>query len=363
MRRFRPVAILTAVAAVSALAAGLSARAATPSLPAISPDRLVASTLRALRADRPVSGQLLAHVELGLPSLPDQGPHGQGGPARLLEAINGDHRVRLWSSEDGRRISELLPAAEISFVLRRMDDRAEAWAWDSRSFTAVHVGPVTASEPPGQPHEMLDPLQVARRMLSGVSATTKVDLGPNAMVAGRPAYVLRIEPRSAETLIGRIEISIDGERRIPLRVAVLARGAGSPALSLGFNSVSFGPVDPGVYRFSPPPGATVRELGGSAGRAVRSEPTDTEGRTHEGAGPEEIGEYVRTFGQAWTTVVAYRIPSPAEAGREDGLDLGALLPFSGPLFSARLVERGDRAWLMVGAVPQSRLAALEPQLP
>src|ERR1041385_5631420 len=202
MARIRRSPLLLALVAVlvsSGVAAGLAARASnTPSLPSITPDRLIAASLRALNAGRPVSGQLLAHVDLGLPSLPDEGPRAHGGLASALDAVNGDHRVRLWSSRDGYRVAELLPRAEISLTVRRTDRTAEAWAWDSRSFSATHLGPVPAPARPVSPLGMLDPLQVARQGLAAISPTTRITLGPNARVAGRAVYVLRIEPRTAQ---------------------------------------------------------------------------------------------------------------------------------------------------------------------
>jgi len=201
---------------------------------------------------------------------------------------------------------------------------------------------------------MLDPLQVARQGLAAISPTTRITLGPNARVAGRAVYVLRIEPRTAQTLVGRIEVGIDAETRLPLRVAMFARGAGTPALSLGFTSVGFGSVDPAVYRFIPPAGAAVHQI-----RAPGF--PFPEGRPDTTGSDQGTGEYVRTFGRGWATVLAYRIPRlPTDAA---GVDVRSLLPFSGPLFSAGLAERGDHAWLLIGAVPQSRLAAVEPQLP
>src|SRR5207249_449857 len=98
-------------------AAAVAARASSsPSLPRIAPDRLIAATLRALADPPPVSGTIATHVELGLPSLPNEGPGAAGGLARVFSSVSGDHRVRLWSSRDGLRVAELLPFSELSFV-------------------------------------------------------------------------------------------------------------------------------------------------------------------------------------------------------------------------------------------------------
>lgn len=357
VRRYPIVAVLV----VAALAAGVGVGVASvggdrPNLPPVTPDRLVAQTLTALATHPTVSGQLLSHVALGIPTLPGQAPRSDSPASRLLEALNGDHRVRYWKSAEGVRVSELLPTAELSFIAARSGGRAEAWAWDSRSFTAVHLGPRPAPTPPvSSPAQMFDPSAAVNGALSAIDATTLVSLGPSTSVAGRDAYVLRVEPRTSETLIGRIEISIDAERHLPLRFAVYARGASKPALSLGYTSISFDPIDPSVYGFSPPAGATV----------IRPDPGLLVGSRDQGdtGASEDPSEYVRTFGHAWTSVLAYRLPPGALQGSSDGVDLGALLPFSGTLFSVRLVDRPEGPWLLIGAVPQSRLASLELQLP
>jgi hypothetical protein len=340
------------------LVVGVTAGASAPSLPSVAPERLLGSAIRAVASHRPVSGRLLAHVDLGLPSLPDEGPRASnGGLGALFEAISGDHRVRVWRSADGLRIAELLSAAEVSLTVSREAGRADAWAWDSRSFTAIHLGPSPAPPAPPSPAALLDPFALARQLLASVGPSTRVGLGGTARVAGRNAYVLRIEPRTSATLIGRIDVSIDAATRIPLRVAVFARGAGSPALSLGFVSVSFDPIDRAIYRFVPPPGATVTDVGRVAAPAERA------GAEGSGRG-EGLGEHVRILRSDWTTVLAYRLPNSAVvADQGEATDLRGLLPFSGPLFSARLVDRGDHAWLLLGAVPQSGLIAAAPGLP
>ena len=65
----------------------------------------------------------------------------------------------------------------------------------------------------------------------------------------------------------------------------------------------------------------------------------------------------RVFGSGWESVVAIRTPAISQ------LRVPArFLPFSGPLFSIRLVDRGDHGWLIYGLVPQSTLVAAENRL-
>src|SRR6266536_2798772 len=80
--RSRPLLVLGLGAAVLLIAAAASVAArptAAPSLPPISSDRLIASSLRALARDPSVSGHLTAHLDFGLPSIPTEGP---GAPRR-----------------------------------------------------------------------------------------------------------------------------------------------------------------------------------------------------------------------------------------------------------------------------------------
>jgi hypothetical protein len=349
--------VLAAVAVAGATVAAYSDP--VPDLPPIGADELVASVIDRAGAPGPISGLLTTHVDIGLPSLPSGAPPPEDPTMRAIDALNGDRRLRLWASKDGVRLALLLPTSELGWFLSRSGGRAEAWAWDSQTFTAVHAGPVAdhhaeASGSRGSLAHLVDPLELARRSLEAIAPTTRVEVGESLRIAGRDAYRLVLEPRTAATLVGRIEIGVDAERRTPLGVAVFARGAESPALSVAFSSVSFGPIAPSTYRFSPPEGATVREIGDLSGWPVdlpppRPGPPD--------GSPDSDAEPIRVFGRGWASVVA--IPTtPTEIGGLEGL-----LPFSGSLFSFRLVDRMGGGWLLVGAVPQTRLASLARTLP
>src|SRR5690242_816172 len=107
------VVVLAGVLLVSTAALAGAARS-SPQLAPVSAERLVANVIRALSADPPVSGAVKAHLDLGFPDLPDEGPAQATGPAAILAALGGDHRLRIWHSRDGARISDLLPTAERS---------------------------------------------------------------------------------------------------------------------------------------------------------------------------------------------------------------------------------------------------------
>ena len=402
--------LLAALLAGGILAAGAVAVAAaqvsTPiRLAPIATDQLIASTLRAIADGSPISGHVSAHIDLGLPSLPTEGlPSNLGGAAGFLSSLSGNHRLRVWRSADGLRVSELLPMSERSLYV----NRSAAWFWDFSSFTAYVVHRPAGA--PSEPFQLADPLAIARHALESVTPTTAVSVGRSVSVAGRPAYALDLEPRTAGTLVQRVEVDIDATERLPLRVAVYARGRSVAPLSASFTQVSFARINPATYRFTPPPGAKVRnirpfaEAGGGSGSfgsagggyASGSASYGTGGYGSSGGGYASAGGGsggsgsssmtlpataplkkplrlthpleqdqggARMFGSGWASVVAIRTPAVSELRmRMAGFDITRFLPFSGPLLSIRLVDRGDHGWLLYGLVPQSTLVAVENRL-
>ncbi len=356
--RLRLVSVsLGAAVAISAVVTVAGRASSSPQLPTISPQALLASAIRAADTNGPpVSGRVTAHLDLGLPSLPDAlAGRGPGGLSSLLSELSGDHHFRVWGSSDGIRVAELLPAAERSLIASTTD----AWAWDSTTFTAYHLGSIPKLEAPNLSTpsispDLVDPQRRAQEALAAVEPTTAVSVGPTARIAGRASYVLVIEPRSTTTLVGRIEIGIDADTRVPLSVTVFPAGSARVAIRVAFTSVGFGPIDPKMFTFTPPAGATVvtpsHPAPGSEG-SERQPPIAPTG-------------VPQVFDTGWSTVVAVPVTVLADLRTSaPGKALADLLPFSGRLFSVRLLDRGDHAWLLAGLVPQSALAAAGSELP
>ena len=323
--------VLAAVLAAEVVAARRSARPAD--LPRVSPAALIASSARAIASGRPVSGSISATLDLGLPDVGDIGSLGVGGG--LLPLLTGTHVLKVWRSAAGLRVSDIEPQGERALFV----SRTRAWAWDFDTLSAVDLGRAPALVLPigGAASEA-----AARTVLARIADTTRVSLNGTTTVAGRPAYRLVISPRQRGSLVGEVELDIDGKTRFPLAVSAFAGRATQPAISIQFTSVSFGPIDPSVFRFSPPPGASVRG-GLTAGASALGGLAGVQG--------------VRTFGRAWTTVFALRIRHLGIGGLA-----GAFLPFSGSLVSADVADRGNHSWVVVGAVPATRLAAVERDL-
>nr|MBA3739418.1 hypothetical protein [Actinomycetota bacterium] len=254
-------AVVAGLAVLAVLSFAAARASAPPRLPSVSADELVASVLQAVSRNGPASGEMAVRLDLGIPQVATGDLGAQAGG---LASLFGDHRLKVWRSAEGLRVADILRVAERDLFVSKTD----AWLWDSETLTARHLGPfeTPSSGPSGFPFgnptllgAFADPLPLARMGLQLIEPTTKVELGETRMVAGRPAYVLSLEPRTGETLVGRVEIGIDSERRLPLSYAVYARGAQAPAVSLEFTSVSFDAIEPGTFEFSPPPGAMVEE--------------------------------------------------------------------------------------------------------
>jgi len=367
LRRLPKLAWLVVAAVVAGgTVLGVAAQAgSSPNLPPVTAAQLIGSLAKGVSSQSTISGEVRVHLDLGLPQLPLSE---LGQSVSALTALFGDHHLRVWRSPDGVRVADLLLGAERDLYV----SRTSAWAWDSGSFTAYHVvsspTPLPPFVAPSPPAGAPDPTQAAKWALNAVGPTTSVTVGRTGSVAGRDVYVLRIAPRTTGTLIGRVEIAIDAERRIPLRVDVFARGASKPAVDIGYTTVGFDTIDPSVFAFAPPHGAKVVDLAkpaGWTGYTPLSPANSHDAQLRAALSNSEA----KTFGTGWTSVAAIRttfmnsLLAPSGKNGGNGIDLRQFLPFSGTLFSVRLVDRGDHQWWVVGAVPQATLAALEPQLP
>jgi outer membrane lipoprotein-sorting protein len=332
-----------------------------------------------------LSGTVVQTSDLGLPALPNVGGHSSSDFSSM---VSGSHTLRLWYGGPTKARLALLGDLGESDLIRNGSD---VWLWSSSSNTAKHLT-VPAEAGGGQPLTGADlagqagmtPQQVADRALKAITPTTTVTTDPTAVVAGRPAYQLVLEPKDTSTLIGSVRIAIDGATHIPTRVQVFPTGGSAPAFEVGFTS--FDPHVPpdSVYAFNPPPGATVTEGWGSgsdSSSADHPDRTASESGAHEarsaGVGPPagSPGTKPTIVGDGWTTVVVATLPTDQTNGGGPSTPFGNLasviqkLPavsggwgsghiMKGNLFSVLLTDDGRVA---AGAVtPEVLYKALSP---
>jgi outer membrane lipoprotein-sorting protein len=311
-----------ALATAALVAAGLLATpggaGAQPQLPPVTPEELVRSVLAAPDPG-PFAGAVELKNNLGLPALPD-----------APQLAEGTSTARVWSG-GGHLGRVALPTDSGERTL--VDDGSTFWAWNSADRTVVRRPAAQAAPSPA------DPTAAATQAIEALRASSTVAVDGTAEVAGRGAYELVLTPAPTErTLLREVRVAVDAEKRMPLRLTVLATGSTEPALQIGFTRLDFGRQDPALFTFSPPEGATVTDAPAHPARA------DT---TTVGDGWDTV-RIVRRTGTADLTGLGTPVRGSWGAGRLVTTDVG----------SAILTDDGR---LAVGAVPAQVLTdALTP---
>ncbi len=331
------VAVVIVIGVGAAVAAPTSVNPPADSPP---PEQLLAAAAEAALVGRPQAGWVRAKLDLGLPDLPQAG----------LGALPTNTSARVWREGVFVRVSEALPFGERSFV----SGPSGTWTWDSAGFSSHRLGPNAG------PLQMLagfaDPKTLATQALGIVTSSTAVFSGRPTVIAGRGAHVLVLRPRTPETLIGRVEVSLDAARHVPLGVAVFSRGAESPAASVVFESVTFDAIPDEIFDFRPPADSLTR-FGTEGGEAAR--PDGEEATGGRGAAPGRGGglfEGWKLLGGGWGSAAAMQLRGEASP------ILPELLPFQGDLITADIVTVGGTRWLVAGPVPLERLQVLAREL-
>ncbi len=289
-----PAGVLAAVGAVMA-GALISTAQASPPLPARTPAQLLAAIAGHTGPVPALTGTVVESASLGLPNLP-----GTGNPTSVTSLLTGSHTVRIWYA-DASHVRLAVPGSmsESDLVV----NGSTAWYWQSTTNSVTRFTVPAGTDPAGHapaPAMALTPQQAAKQALAAVGPSTKVSVQSNVTVAGEAAYQLVLAPKSSGSLIGQVRIAVDGARDVPLRVQIFARGAKSPAFSVGFTSVSFVHPAAANFAFTPPPGAKVKTV--SLGET-----------RHAAAGKQMMtGTAPSVIGKDWLTVAV--LPASALSG-------------------------------------------------
>jgi outer membrane lipoprotein-sorting protein len=303
-----PAAVAAAVAATSAV---VSVSAHADDHPALAP-RTAGELLAAIAKATPpagISGTIDETVDLGLPALPAMDTSG-AGTLSLQSLVTGTHSFRVWESGPSlQRVALLGQLAETEVV----HNGTNVWTYASSLHAVTHAtvpaaAPDARKSAPVTPEGQRTPEEMAAAALSAIDPTTAVTVDSTARVAGQPAYRLVLTPRDDRTLIGSVRIAIDAATDVPLQVQVYARGHDTAAIDVAFKTVSYDPIDPSVFAFTPPPGATVTER-------------PTGGGTDSAAKPDSSTPTPTVLGSGWTAVASLSLPadlgtptSPRERG-------------------------------------------------
>lgn len=365
--------------AVLLIATGSLVASRTASADSGLPPRTAAQLLVDVRTatERSLSGTVVQTANLGLPQLPGLSSQAGGGAfapsggADLVSVLAGTHTWRVWADGPTKARVALVAGSGESDIIRNGSD---VWVWSSQDKSATHHTLDAKSAPSGTPSLSptdlpKTPDEAARQALAAIDPTTEVTVAGTAVVAGRQAYELVLDPRSATTRVAQVRIAVDADTHIPLRVQVYSTKLANPAVEVGFTAIDFATPDARQFAFTPPPGTTVTEGGDTTGGKVGSPTNPTP------SGPK--APEPKVVGTGWERVVVATVPDldakaqsgqTGQAGQSGGLQgiLGAIPEVSGAwgkgrvidgsLFSAVLTDDGRVA---VGAVaPDTLFAAL-----
>lgn len=296
-----PAAVLVGVVAAGGAGKVLIGNT-SGALPERSPQQLLMDVAQA-KVDT-LSGTIVQKSALGLPALPNVGE----GSDNLSSLVSGNHTLRVWYDTPNHVRASLLGTNGESDVIRNGQD---LWVWNSEQKSATHTkltaeaakaqagrdGKVPSGLlPSGVPSGSSMPTDLngmTSQLLSTLGTTTDVSTNGTATVAGRSAYELVLTPKDTASRVRDIRIAVDGERHIPTRIQIYARGSQAPAFEAAFTSLSFGKPSSAEFSFKPPAGTKVTEGDQKSSEHPDAKKPDTSGTEH-----------TKVIGTGWTSVFA-----------------------------------------------------------
>lgn len=367
--RWMPAAVVPAVIAAGVLAGSVPASAKDP-LPSKTPAEVIA--LMAGQHQAAFSGTLDQASSLGLPQLPTTGP-GSSPETAWLELLTGPHTARVYrNGTENLRVQVLDRLAERD-VIRSGND---LWLYSSKDNSAAH-----AVIPADAGHQGMGkgagsgtdagavptPDALAAKLLAALEPTSDVAVAPDVDVAGRSAYQLVLTPKSSDTLMASAAIMVDGQTGLPLGVELKARGQADPAFRVAFSAISLTAPDAGIFQFTPPAGASVKELPAR----------DPSGQDHSGqaahkpsgTGKDPQAGKRKVSGSGWDSVLELPAgtltpPASGAAGATPGNAAALLQQAAVPVAGGRLLSTAllnvlilDDGRVFLGSVPLARLQA------
>jgi outer membrane lipoprotein-sorting protein len=301
-----PVVVVGVVGGTSLIAATASAK---PALPDETAQQLLVD-LQQANVDS-FSGTVVQKSDLGLPELPGVG--GGSYDTSLTSLISGTHTLQLWASgADKQRLAIHGTLGETDIIRNGSD----VWNWSSQDNAATHMTvtghdeTATAKDLPSDAPKT--PQEAADKVLAAIDPTTTVKADPAVEVANRSAYALVLEPKDAGSLIGQVRIAVDGEKKVPLSVEVIATD-GTAVFSTKFSSIDFATPDDAYFTFNPPAGTKVTEE-----KAPSTDKTDAaKKRTEAEKKAEAAQDDTKVVGSGWSSVVIAKTDLSQAADQSD----------------------------------------------
>ena len=175
-------------------------------------------------------------------------------------------------------------------------------------------------------------------------------------VSGQAAYTVHVSPKESGSLVAGAELSWDATNGVPLRAAVYSTESAAPVLELAATSISYGPVEPSVFEFTPPANAKVEEVvppkpgehQGSSAQGGEHEHPDV---TTHGSGPGTIA-VLEAKAKAGSSSQSSSLPEGLQQVKINGTVASELPTELGTLLS---FERSGVRYLVAGAVTPAKI--------
>jgi outer membrane lipoprotein-sorting protein len=251
--RWLPAVIAPIVVVAGAIAIPSVANAAgTPA--AKTPQQVLA--LMADSKDAHYSGMVQQTSDLGLPQLPTSGAGGSSSTSsdasNILDLLTASHTVRVFADGQSKQRVQILDSLAERDIVHNGTD---VWTYDSKKNAATHVT-LPAKSGSSDQSSATTPSALADEFVQKIDSSTKLAVSTGS-VAGRSTYQLTLTPKTSETLVGKVVLSVDSSTGLPLKVVVDARAQKSDAVSVAFTSIDYSTPAASTFTFTPPKGAKV----------------------------------------------------------------------------------------------------------
>lgn len=355
----------TAAFAVAALVATPVVVGAWPVAAAdVAPAALRADVLAS--GDQPYVGLAESTGDATLPDLPQLDTLG--------DLLTGTTRMRVWyAAPDRWRVAVLQLTGEQDLVAQ--PGVTDLWDYGEQRLTRV-IGALPVRLPWAAD---LTPPELARRVLSLGSEADRLEALPDQRVAGVAAAGFRVTPADPDTTIARVDVWADPASGLPVRVAVVGRGAERPSLASAFLELALTAPTEDVVQSSVPAGAlllstTEPDIVAAVNGAVDLRlPTTLDGSARRPP-PRELSG-VGVYGTGWDSLVVLGLTGRGgfrvwETAREAAtgsasveLDGGVGLRLASSLVSTLVVRvdgpggsrRGGVTYVLAGLATSERL--------
>ena len=256
-----------------------------------------------------------------------------------------------WRSADDWRVDRLAATGETDLF----HAGTSTTTWNYEGSRATETADALALLP--RSVDLLPPT-LTRRVLAQ-ARPDEVSRLPAKRIAGHSAPGLRLTPALAQASIGHVDIWVEQQTGLPLRVEVWATGAASPAFTSEFADVSLTSPPPDVTTFEAPPGVTVSS-GGLGEDSMLAHIVGTyRGESLAGLPLSGGAGFAPRYGHGVTQLLVLAVDdevadplrdqlarTPGSTIEDDGTLLG-----TGPLHLMLSPCLGDRpSWLLLGTV-------------